>query len=370
MFSAPMDIYPSTYLPGPSGPVPVGHNSRVPTWQRRRQQAAGAAARRAAAVEAKERKEAGNDPSTGKSALLPRKSCLKQGGLSTALSKEPSVHHGAHGVQGQDHPFREGSIEAVESTAAIGSWGERKVTFGRTDSAHTDDDGKPPAKLSCPSDGIDPDALAAALTALGHDDSNSPPEDLTGSSGSPGIIIGDSSFAMEWPGSDGAEPLRLAAEAASASTVFGPRSYVSDQAPTSAPMCTVRRAHSVGAAEDDLVVEALAAAAAGDGSPEWNARFVKRWRAVKQRARLQALGMRSIWKLSSPGRNGVHQPPELLTNEMPEMPEARAVEVPRNGNFDEDLDLSFPSQGRKGENRINRDPSLATMLLGEVAEVC
>lgn len=363
MFSAPMDIYPSAYLPGPNGPLPMRQNNRVPTWQRRRQQAAGAAARRAAAVEAKERNDAGRreDGSVGKSTLLARKSCLKQGGLSTALSREPSVHRGVKGIPSHDDPFRRGSIEAVESSAAIGSWGERKVTFGRTDSAHTDDDGQPPAKLTPPSDGVDPDALAAALTALGEDLAD---VDTLSSSGSPGIVVGDTDLAIEWPESEEAGPLRLAAEATSGSTVYGPRSAVSDQVLSCVPVTNLRRAHSLGAAEDELVAEALAAV--GDGNPEWNTRFLKRWRAVKQRARLQALGMRSIWKLSSPGR-GVHHPPELLTNEMPE---SRAVQVSTSGGHVHDLELSSPSLVRSGENRINRDPSLATMLLGEVAEVC
>ena len=362
IFSAPMDIYPSNYAQGPSAPVPMHKEKRPPAWQRKRQQNFGATAGHgAASLAAKQRQDA--EKEAGKFAQ-PKKSCLKQGGLSNALSREPSVHQGTRGLPSNtDDAFRRASFDVTEPT--VGSWGERKVTFYRTDSAHTDDDGKHRAKLTPSSnDGVDADALTAALEAL-KTDGNEENEHISGSNGSPGIIIGDTSLAMDWPCSeDNDGPLRLAAEAAGRSDLGVARSAVSDCGPSSAPISTLRRAHSLGAAEVELIAEA------GAGSLEWNSRFVKRWRAVKQRARLQALGMRSIWKLSSPGR-GVHHQPELLTNDLPQgvLPGISINSVNAHGD-DLDLDIASFSQGKNGNNRINRDPSLATMLLGEVAEVC
>ena len=51
------------------------------------------------------------------------------------------------------------------------------------------------------------------------------------------------------------------------------------------------------------------------GTKEWNRSFVKRWRLVKKRAYLQALGMRALWRVNSPSDR--HEPLELLTNDLP-----------------------------------------------------
>lgn len=101
----------------------------------------------------------------------------------------------------------------------------------------------------------------------------------------------------------------------------------------------------------------------GPSSIDWNAQFLKRWKAVKQTARLQALGFRNIWKLSSPKGRSSNHPPELLTDVMPLQyspapPVATAVDCLRLNNV------------HAGGDNIIRDPSLANMLLGEVAEVC
>ena len=157
-------------------------------------------------------------------------------------------------------------------------------------------------------------------------------------------------------------------------------------------------------AEEAAALALAAATGDGDGTAEWNARFLKRWRAVKQRARLQALGMRSIWKLNSPNGSGEggrhhHHPPELLTNDLPfgppELPLSPLSNAP-SGSLKGDFSMSpgsvrapstsgavaignggvgFGSGRKTAANAnsgagINRDPSLATMLLGEVAEVC
>jgi len=101
----------------------------------------------------------------------------------------------------------------------------------------------------------------------------------------------------------------------------------------------------------------------GPSSIDWNAQFLKRWKAVKRTARLQALGFRNIWKLSSPKGRSSNHPPELLTDFMPVQyspapPAAAAVDCHRLNNV------------HAGGDNIIRDPSLANMLLGEVAEVC
>ncbi|GAB4817841.1 hypothetical protein N2152v2_004887 [Parachlorella kessleri] len=106
---------------------------------------------------------------------------------------------------------------------------------------------------------------------------------------------------------------------------------------------------------------------------EWNRSFIRRWKAVKKRAKLQGMGLRSLWKVNSPTDR--HEPNELLVD-LPEndlawplfwspprsrhLPAGRARAPPTN----------IPTPGtRPGGSGVRREPSLATMLLGEVAEV-
>lgn len=117
----------------------------------------------------------------------------------------------------------------------------------------------------------------------------------------------------------------------------------------------------------------------------WNAQFLKRWKNVKHRARLQAVGVRGIWKFNSPSSKDKHRTPELLVNELPDsdntardsssVPSKKdSYETTNNSINDvaDNLQLaeddSKPSE--KKDSQVNRDPSLATLLLGEVAEVC
>lgn len=82
---------------------------------------------------------------------------------------------------------------------------------------------------------------------------------------------------------------------------------------------------------------------AGDDAA-WNSSFVKRWKAERRKARLQAMGVRSLkdWDNSTQSLDEI---PELLVNELPE-------------------------RRREREDReFDRDPSLATLLLRD-AEVC
>ena len=50
---------------------------------------------------------------------------------------------------------------------------------------------------------------------------------------------------------------------------------------------------------------------------EWNRSFMQRWRAVKKRAYLQALGLRALWRVNS--LSDRHEPLELLTNDLPQV---------------------------------------------------
>lgn len=50
---------------------------------------------------------------------------------------------------------------------------------------------------------------------------------------------------------------------------------------------------------------------------EWNRSFQRRWREVKKRAYLQALGLRALWRVNSPSDR--HEPLELLTNDLPQV---------------------------------------------------
>jgi hypothetical protein len=318
----------------------------------------------------------------------------------------------------------------------MGSWATRKVSFtqnGRSDSAHLDRRCTSPTASkskatehntntnTASSTSIDPDALAAALASL---EGGSGHVQVSTGSLSPGIIIGDTDLANEWPiPSDlsllehrpAAPPPQAAAAtcgdfSSSSEELHGGRSIVSDPATASEIHVVVgdlpRKARSLDAhqAVDEEEAAALALATAtgdGDGTAEWNAKFLKRWRAVKQRARLQALGMRSIWKLNSPhgssGENGGrrHHPPELLTNEMPDGPPELPLSPLSNATSGSVKDTEFsmsllgasvgtvlgsgsgsgragaPGSGAAaGAAGIHKDPSLATMLRGEVAEVC
>mmetsp|Transcript_4750 Transcript_4750/g.9477 ORF Transcript_4750/g.9477 Transcript_4750/m.9477 type:complete len:335 (+) Transcript_4750:302-1306(+) len=82
---------------------------------------------------------------------------------------------------------------------------------------------------------------------------------------------------------------------------------------------------------------------AGDDAA-WNSTFVKRWKAERRKARLQAMGVRSLkdWDNSTQSLNEI---PELLVNELPERRRERE------------------------DKEFDRDPSLATLLLRD-AEVC
>jgi hypothetical protein len=451
-----MDIFPSNYSNEPTAPVDVRQKNRLPSWNRRKQHAAAtAAANKAASVKTKASSAAAaaakiaEDAQTGSSSGNSRKPCLKQGGLSNALSREPSVRHGTALYDGNSNrsvsrgptPVRLscGKAEFIDANEGMGSWAMRKVTFsqnGRTDSAHSDainsiampnsavSDNKRSSNTtnSSSSASVDPDALAAALASLevgsGH-------AHVSTGSFSPGIIIGDTSLAnestelflnLDRPSAVGFSNTAVSGgSSGSPGEIHGARSIISDPAVASETqhgvVASSRRARSLdfkhAADAEEAAALALATATGdGDGTAEWNAKFLKRWRAVKQRARLQALGMRSIWKLNSPHGSGeggrrVHHPPELLTNELPDGPPELPLSPLSNaesGSIKGDTEFSMSpgsirvasntlssvglgsgngrggaqttSAGAPGVAGIHKDPSLATMLRGDVAEVC
>jgi len=446
IFSAPMDIYPLNYSHEPTAPVDVHRRNRLPSWNHRKQPAASTAtANKAASVKAKAaaaKTDNGAQDTGFNGNFHARKQNLKQGGLSNALSREPSVRQGAafyssggnRSISRGPTPTRlsTGKDEFVDSNEAMGSWAMRKVTFrhnGRTDSAHSVNS---ISKAANPSDinihatssdasAVDPAVLAAALasleTASGHAIVST-----SNSSFSPGTIVGDTSLASEWA-IETSELLQTLDRPLAPHSVLsagngrnkegssGPfeelrsaRSVISDPAIASETRGNAagapRKARSLDYHEavDEEEAAALALAAAtcdGNGTSEWNAKFLKRWRAVKQRARLQALGMRSIWKLNSPSGSGErgrrqHHPPELLMNELPYGPPALPLSPITNaasGSIQEaELGMSPGSSrahsghlpntaataasGSGAVGGMHKDPSLAAMLRGDVAEVC
>ena len=451
MLSAPLDIYPINCTHGPTAPVDVRQKNRLPSWNPRRQHdASTAAANKAAAVKTKAasaKKEDGAQATGFNGNSNARKQCLKQGGLSNALSREPSIRHGAafyssggnRSISRGPTPTRLsiGRNEFVDSNEAMGSWAMRKVTFsqnGRTDSAHTDSSSISKAINPCDitntasSDAsVDPAVLAAALASL-EGASGHVIVSTSNSSSSPGTLVGDTSLASEWPmGSSELlstlerpfAPLSVISagnglnRGGSSSSPFeelpGARSIISDPAIASeihSDAADVPRkarsldCHHEAVNEEEAAALALAAATGdGDGTAEWNAKFLKRWRAVKQRARLQALGMRSIWKLNSPSGSGEggrrqHHPPELLTNELPDGPPELPLSPLTNAASGSIRDTEFSmspgsirahsgqlpeaaataaADGRGDGTAVSgmhKDPSLAAMLRGDVAEVC
>lgn len=99
-------------------------------------------------------------------------------------------------------------------------------------------------------------------------------------------------------------------------------------------------------------------------SNDWNAKFIRRWKAVRHRARLQALGVRSLWKLNSP-RNE-HHLPELLVHDI-----STTIGVDKGTKAPGATSSSMAMKANRSRHDMTRDPSLATMLLSEeVAEVC
>lgn len=97
-------------------------------------------------------------------------------------------------------------------------------------------------------------------------------------------------------------------------------------------------------------------------------------KAVRRRAYLQALGLRSLWRVNSPSDR--HDPLELLTNDMPACDNGmrRAWSVSRLVQQREEAakrgSTALPVARRPSLGSLHKDPSLGSLLLGEVAEVC
>ena len=102
--------------------------------------------------------------------------------------------------------------------------------------------------------------------------------------------------------------------------------------------------------DQDILVSGDVVSGSRGNDKEWNSKFLKRWKAVKRQARLQALGMRPQWRSES-NQSFDNELPELLVNEMPEQ---------RRQN----------SGKASNSDQMNRNPSLATLLRGEAPEIC
>lgn len=290
------------------------------------------------------------------------------GGLSTALSKEESG--GQRALRRRDSPkLGRESAHMQPTSDPVGSWGKRVAEFAtsRTDSARingSSGEGMPngiaslSAKATTPgAQPLDPKALAAALNAL-HNVTKGDEGDDDATEGS-GVLVVDSSLATEWPMLDAnsGKSSSRAQDPTSPGDHLPKSSSGAAGVPTPASVSVIDGSSGSSGGPSD-----------GSNSREWNARFVRRWKMVKQRARLQALGVRSIWKLNSPP-NGEHHPPELLVNTIPSDSPRLSPEVlgaaQQNGG-------TAPAGATAAAHRhaIPRDPSLAAMLMGEVAEVC
>lgn len=98
---------------------------------------------------------------------------------------------------------------------------------------------------------------------------------------------------------------------------------------------------------------------------------------MRRRAYLQALGLRALWRVNSPSDR--HEPLELLTNDLPQCDNGmrRAWSVSRLVQQREEAarrggpaSAALPFVRRPSLGSLHKDPSLGSLLLGEVAEVC
>ncbi|EFN59349.1 hypothetical protein CHLNCDRAFT_137793 [Chlorella variabilis] len=295
----------------------------------------------------------------------------------------------------QPHP----QPQQARAAAVVGSWAGRVTKFPPAPP------GKAPARNVPQIGGLDPTLLTAALEALAaeapHPAGASPA----------GMLVGDSELAMTgsaeqpagrqdaampplasgaWaPGLDASGGHPTAVPAAAAVPGVGSSSWSAGTAAAgghlpppvqlggSAPASGLsRRSSTNGSAGGGAVPQRARKPLPSDvaaGTKEWNRSFVKRWRLVKKRAYLQALGMRALWRVNSPSDR--HEPLELLTNDLPHCDNGmrRAWSVSRLAAHGGAPSAAMPTSGlrRTAEAPVmHKDPSLAALLLGEVAEVC
>lgn len=103
---------------------------------------------------------------------------------------------------------------------------------------------------------------------------------------------------------------------------------------------------------------------------------MKRWREVKKRAYLQALGLRALWRVHS--LSDRHEPLELLSNDLPQYDNgmrrawsSSRLAVQQDGALRGGTTAAQATPLRRfGPSSLHKDPSLSKLLLGEVAEVC
>lgn len=304
--------------------------------------------------------------------------------------------------------------EAAAAPQKVGSWAQRVTNFPQKPA-------EPGAARPLPPGGLDPMLLAAALAALAAD----PP--ACGSGGGldcSAMLVGDSELALQgsaelapaqheaacperahssrWAGvrgaGAGAGPLLLteaegagklacswdaADGVAAAGPWLSPVAQLGGSAPTLGLSPPAARHGSLASSTSKRSLTQLLPELAADDQ-EWNRSFQKRWRAVKKRAYLQALGLRALWRVNS--LSDRHEPLELLTNDLPQYDNGmrRAWSVTRLAAQREEA-ARLHHHGRHGASAaqpttglrhsldaqgMHKDPSLSALLLGELAEVC
>lgn len=256
-------------------------------------------------------------------------SCLAAGGAygrpqGAGRSCDASVHGGR-----RTYDMRVG---ATAAECQAGSWAKRMTTFAvpqRCDSAEDveqlgQQEAQKEAQLqgasSRPHGPVPPQELAAALRVLA-------------ASNHTNVIVGDCEFATKAAScrpptearslpAGGSGKVGLAACSILESGL--PAGLLCEHAALADMACsgpTRPRALALAVEASSLPrVQSLAFSGADpwDAQLEWQQRFQQRWKAVRKRAFLQGLGLRSLWKVHSPSDR--HEPLELLTNELPVRP--------------------------------------------------
>ncbi|KAL4420366.1 hypothetical protein ABPG77_002306 [Micractinium sp. CCAP 211/92] len=287
----------------------------------------------------------------------------------------------------------------------VGSWAKRMTTFPHKADATENAVHQPPKHAGGP----DPLVLTAALQALAASPSLGSQGSAAASAPGPGsgpgfnVLVGDSELATTGssdlpsrarpvprggspprPAAGAAERRAAAAAEALAHSWDGAREAAPLQLYTvlggSAPALGCSAQPGLAPSPTDLLHRhggsQVPGPQASAASQEWNRSFMRRWREVKKRAYLQALGLRALWRVHSPSDR--HEPLELLTNDLPQhdngmrraWSRTRLAALPDGAHRHSATAAQAAPLRRAGPAGLPKDPSLSMLLLGEVAEVC
>lgn len=345
----------------------------------------------------------------------------QQGALTQALSREPSVRNGiAHNDESTDL-----NVDESSPSPSRASWGQRIRQFNTAELGSSRDSA---SNGSSNNNGIDDEAsgksresehreferpnsnlcdpqpadIIAALEALAVKENEEENGDVDA------VIVADPPLTSEWPAVSSTkessfsrtnfvaktpiqytfeEPSTMLSESDSSRRL--PDHGIVEEQPcntsTTRESLSGLETSKNGSYLDSSIECKMELEASEEGTEEWNAQFLQRWKKVRHRARLQAVGVRGIWKFNSPGSRGRHRTPELLVNDLPASGEddcmrRGSTSLPsKKGSYDNmtdgeknggDVDRSSEVKSAQQRQQVNREPSLATLLLGEVAEVC